>query len=112
MKRISILVLPIVAGLILSANIPRPAHAQFAGNDGYDQMQQFAPMLKMMKKKLGKKRFAKLMQTFGPMMSKMMDGQAGGFTNGGFDMNAMSGMMDPQTIGAMVEAFGGGNGLR
>ena len=51
MKRTMKLVLPIVAGLILSSNISRPAHAQFAGDGGFEQMQQFAPMLEMMKKK-------------------------------------------------------------
>ena len=51
MKRSMKLVLPIVAGLILSSNISRPAHAQFAGGGGFEQMQQFAPMMKMMKRK-------------------------------------------------------------
>jgi hypothetical protein len=54
-----------------------PAHAQFAG----DQMAQFAPMIQMVKKKIGKKRFARLMQTVGPIMMGMMQ-QGGGF--GGF----------------------------
>ena len=53
MKHAMKLVLPIVAGLILSSNISRPAHAQFAGDGGFEQMQQFAPMLEMMKKKMG-----------------------------------------------------------
>ena len=56
---------------------PAPAHAQFAG----DQMRQFAPMIAMVKKKIGKKRFARLMQTIGPIMTSMMQ-QGGGF--GGF----------------------------
>jgi hypothetical protein len=54
-----------------------PAHAQFAG----DQMAQFAPMIEMVKKRIGKKRFGRLMQTVGPIMMGMMQ-QGGGF--GGF----------------------------
>ena len=111
MKRTMKLVLPIVAGLILSSNISRPAHAQFAGDGGFEQMQQFAAMLEMMKKKMGKKRFAKLIQTMGPMMSQMMDGQGGGFGGfggggGGFDMSAMSRMMNPEMISGMTQMFG------
>ncbi|HXW23921.1 MAG TPA: hypothetical protein VEK73_04170 [Xanthobacteraceae bacterium] len=52
-----------------------PARAQFGG----DQMDQFAPMLEMMKKKMGKKRFARMMQTMGPMMVSMMGNDGGGF---------------------------------
>jgi len=37
-----------------------------------------APMLEMMKAKMGKRRFAMLMQTMGPMMSQMMEGGGGG----------------------------------
>jgi hypothetical protein len=114
MKRTIKLVLPIIASLILSSSLSRPAHAQFAGDGGFEQMQQFAPMLEMMKKKMGKKRFAMMMQTFGPMMSQMMEGQGGGFGNfggfgggNGFDMSAMSGMMNPEMIGGMTQMFGG-----
>ena len=52
-----------------------PAKAQFAGIDE-NQMQQFAPMLEMMKQQMGKQRFAQLMKTMGPMMEKMQ-GQGG-----------------------------------
>ena len=45
---------------------------------GNDMMTQMAPMLEMMKAKMGKRRFAMMMQTMGPMMSQMMDG-GGGF---------------------------------
>jgi hypothetical protein len=43
-------------------------------------MTQMAPMLEMMKARMGKRRFAMLMQTMGPMMSRMMDngGKGGG----------------------------------
>ena len=58
-----------------------PAKAQFAGfggGGGGDMMTQMAPMLEMMKAKMGKRRFAMLMQTMGPMMSQMMEGGGGG----------------------------------
>ena len=57
-----------------------PAKAQFAGfgGGGGDMMTQMAPMLEMMKAKMGKRRFAALMQTLGPMMSRMMEGGGGG----------------------------------
>ena len=74
MTRMMKLALPIVAGLMLSASLSPAAHAQFAGGGGFEQMQQMAPMLNMMKKKMGKKRFAMLMRTMGPMMSNMMSG--------------------------------------
>ena len=125
MKRMTKFALPVAALLLLGLNVP--AHAQFAGQGGgFEQMQQMAPLLEMMKKKMGKKRFARLMQTMGPMMSQMMDGQgagfgsglgggfgglgSGGFGNfggggsGGFDIASMAGMMD---IASMAEMFGG-----
>jgi hypothetical protein len=96
------------AVLITSA----PAKAQF--DEG--QMAQFAPMLEMMKQKMGKKRFGQMMQTMGPMMENMMGqgggggyGGGGGFGGGigGFDMNSMQGLMNPQTMGSMISMFGG-----
>ena len=58
------------------------AKAQFAGfgggGDG-DMMTQMAPMLEMMKAKMGKRRFGMMMRTVGPMMSQMMQGGGGGF---------------------------------
>ena len=45
---------------------------------GEDMMTQMAPMLEMMKAKMGKRRFAMMMQTMGPMMSRMMEGGGGG----------------------------------
>ncbi len=44
-------------------------------------MTQMAPMLEMMKAKMGKRRFGMMMQTMGPMMSQMMEG-GGGFGGG------------------------------
>jgi hypothetical protein len=67
----------LAAALILVfALVPVPAKAQFSplgGADG-DMMTQMAPMLEMMKAKMGKRRFATMMQTMGPMVSKMMEG--------------------------------------
>ncbi len=65
--------------LVLAVAVAAPAKAQFGGGGGgEDMMTQFAPMLEMMKKKMGKKRFATMMQTMGPMMSNMMEGGGGG----------------------------------
>ncbi len=73
------------AVLMIIATSSAPAKAQFAGG-GEDMMTQMAPMLNMMKAKMGKKRFGMLMQTMGPMISKMMDGSGGfgGMNVGGF----------------------------
>ena len=106
-----------------------PANAQFGfgggGGGGEDMMTQMAPMLEMMKAKMGKRRFAQMMQTMGPMMSGggggMMGGMgmpasfggmgmpAGGF--GGYDMSSMMSMMGPMMnmMGPMMSmaSFGG-----
>ena len=79
-----------------------PAKAQFAGfggggsGGGQDMMTQMAPMLEMMKAKMGKRRFAAMMQTMGPMMSRMMEGGGGG----------ICGMMGG---GGIPGGFGGGD---
>ena len=83
----------VVAALFASA----PAKAQFAGIDE-NQMQQFAPMLEMMKKQMGKKKFGELMKTMGPMMEKM---QSGGM--GSMDMGQMMAM-----VGSMQSLMGNG----
>jgi hypothetical protein len=84
--------------LLLFTLTSMPAKAQFAGlgggGGGEDMMTQMAPMLEMMKAKMGKRRFAMMMQTMGPMMSGMMDGSGGG---------GLGGMM-----GGMGGGFGGG----
>jgi hypothetical protein len=80
--------------LLTVASVPAKAQvAGFGGGGGTDMMTQMAPMLEMMKAKMGKRRFAMLMQTMGPMMSGMME-------NGGF-----GGMLGG---GGMPSGFGGG----
>ena len=69
--------------LLLFTLTAMPAKAQFGGGGGgQDMMTQMAPMLEMMKAKMGKRRFAAMMQTMGPMMSRMMEG-GGGITGFG-----------------------------
>ncbi len=79
------------AVLLLFSISSAPARAQFLGGGGgaggEDMMTQMAPMLEMMKAKMGKRRFAMLMQTMGPTMSRMMEnggGLGGGNVGGGF----------------------------
>jgi hypothetical protein len=74
--------------LLLFTLASTPAKAQlagFGGGGGGDMMTQMAPMLEMMKAKMGKRRFAAMMQTMGPMMSRMMEGGGGltGMPGGG-----------------------------
>jgi len=91
------------ATLLLSMTMtPMPAKAQFAGRGGggQDMMTQMAPMLEMMKAKMGKRRFAMMMQTMGPMMSRMMEGGGGGGLGG-----MMGGGGIPTGIGG---GYGGG----
>src|SRR5712675_2442453 len=69
--------------LLLFTLTSMPAKAQFAGlggggGGGEDMMTQMAPMLEMMKARMGKRRFGMMMQTMGPMMSGMMEGSGGG----------------------------------
>jgi hypothetical protein len=90
----------LVAALLPAVAIAStPARAQFApfGGAGGDMMTQMAPMLEMMKARMGKRRFAALMQTMGPMMSKMMEG--------GGSFGGMPG------IGGIPGGFGGGSGF-
>ena len=83
----------IAALLLLFALTSVPAKAQFGGGaGGGDMMTQMAPMLEMMKAKMGKRRFGHMMQTMGPMMSGMMENGGGGF-------------------GGMTGGFGGGSGF-
>jgi hypothetical protein len=79
--------------LLLFALTSVPAKAQFGGGEGSgDMMTQMAPMLEMIKAKMGKRRFGQMMQTMGPMMSRMMENGGGGF-------------------GGMAGGLGGGSGF-
>jgi hypothetical protein len=99
--------------LLLFTLTNAPAKAQFAGfaggggGDG-DMMTQMAPMLEMMKAKMGKRRFAMLMQTMGPMMSGMMDGSGGfgGVMGGGGYGGMISGGLGG---GEIPGGYGGGD---
>ena len=86
--------------LVLFALTLTPAKAQFGGGGGgQDMMTQMAPMLEMMKARMGKRRFAMMMQTMGPMMGRMMEGGGGGY----------GGNISPEGYGGTVGGFGGGN---
>jgi hypothetical protein len=106
MTRLAKLACPLAILVALSFT-SAPAKAQFGGMDE-SQMQQFAPMLEMMKQKMGKRRFGQLMQTMGPMMAQM-EGQGGFGTSslGSMDMGQMIGM-----IGSMKGLIGGGRKAR
>ena len=121
--------------LLLLTVTSAPAKAQFTGiggGSGGDMMTQMAPMLEMMKAKMGKRRFGMMMQTMGPMMSRMMEngggnfggtlgggGIPGGFGGGmayaaeGYGMNPGGGelmSMIPQVM--QMANFGSGHGHR
>jgi hypothetical protein len=114
-----------VAVLLLFSITSTPARAQFAGlgggggAGGQDMMTEMAPMLEMMKAKMGKRRFAGLMQTMGPMMSRMMESggfggmMGGGGFGGGMPMGSyapMAGMgMGGGDIMGMLGTSGGGD---
>jgi len=87
-----------------------PAKAQFlgGGGGGQDMMTQMAPMLNMMKAKMGKRRFATTMQTMGPMMSGMMDGGGFGGMMGGGGMPGLGGGISGGFGGGGASTFGGG----
>src|SRR6266700_1116086 len=104
--------------LLLFTLTTGPARAQF-GAGGGDMMTQMAPMLEMMKAKMGKRRFGMMMQTMGPMMSRMMEG-GGGFGDGGFGgiPGGFGGGTIPGGYGgyapdvsAMSGGFGGSDGM-
>jgi hypothetical protein len=105
--------------LVLFALTSAPAKAQlgFGGGGGSeDMMTQMAPMLEMMKAKMGKRRFAMLMQTMGPMMSRMMEGgggfgSIGGGVPGGFGGMIPGGMggYAPEGMGTIPGNYGGGD---
>ena len=112
------------AVLLLFSITNTPARAQFAGfggggAGGADMMTQMAPMLEMMKAKMGKRRFAMLMQTIGPMISRMMENGGGGLggkmgggnLGGGFGAPNYGGYapMDGGTMPTGIGGMGGGD---
>jgi hypothetical protein len=95
-----------------------PAKAQFLGGGGAggeDMMTQMAPMLEMMKAKMGKRRFGMMMQTMGPMMSRMMENGGGGIggmmgggnLGGGFGAPNYGGYAPMAGGGTMPTGMGG-----
>ncbi|MDA9549324.1 hypothetical protein ACM43_33725 [Bradyrhizobium sp. CCBAU 45321] len=111
------------AVLLLFSISSVPAKAQFLGGGGAggeDMMTQMAPMLEMMKAKMGKRRFAMLMQTMGPMMSRMMENGGGGLGGlmggggnfgGGFSAPSYGGYapMGGGTMPVGIGSMGGGD---
>jgi hypothetical protein len=106
--------------LLLFALTTMPAKAQFPGRGGGgdDMMTQMAPMLEMMKAKMGKRRFGQMMQTMGPMMGRMMEGGGGGGFGGMMGGGGMpGGMMGGggygggygDSYGVNMGGMGGGN---
>ena len=110
------LVCQAAALLVLFALTLTPAKAQFGGGGGgQDMMTQMAPMLEMMKAKMGKKRFAALMQTMGPMMSRMMENGSGGIGGmmgaggpGGLSGGNLGGGLGAPNYGGYTPMGGGG----
>jgi hypothetical protein len=98
--------------LLLFALTSTPAKAQFLGGGagGQDMMTQMAPMLEMMKAKMGKRRFAMMMQTMGPMMSQMMEGGGGGGFGGMMGGGGNFGGTIPGGYGGGIPGgYGGGD---
>jgi hypothetical protein len=115
--------------LLLLTLTTLPAKAQFGGGGGGggDMMTQMAPMLEMMKAKMGKRRFGAMMQTMGPMMGRMMENGGGGFGGmlgggtsgfGGGDVTGMLGSSGGSELMSMIPQvmqmanLGGGHGHR
>ncbi|MBI5111107.1 MAG: hypothetical protein HZA68_03940 [Rhodovulum sp.] len=93
-----------LAAVVLTVALPAPAKAQMAGFGQDQMMTQMAPMMEMMKQRMGKRRYAQLMQTFGPMMANMMDSGGGGFGGlggGGFGTTSFGGMGGGMGMGGM-----------
>ena len=95
-----------------------PAKAQFAGfgggGGGDDMMTQMAPMLEMMKAKMGKRRFGMMMQTMGPMMGRMMEGGGGGglggmMGGGGIPGGSVAAAATADSYGVNMGGIGGGD---
>src|SRR3979411_3448937 len=94
--------------LLLLTVTSAPAKAQFTGiggGGGGDMMTQMAPMLEMLKAKMGKRRFGAMMQTMGPMMSRMMENGGGGFGGG------IPGGFGGGDVTSMLNKSGGGEAM-
>ncbi|EIG59816.1 MULTISPECIES: hypothetical protein [unclassified Bradyrhizobium] len=97
------------AVLLMFSISSAPAKAQFLGGGGAggeDMMTQMAPMLEMMKAKMGKRRFGMMMQTMGPMMSRMMENGGGGI--GGLGGGNLGGGFGAPNYGGYAPMGGGG----
>ncbi|MET4116822.1 hypothetical protein ABIB85_003199 [Bradyrhizobium sp. JR1.5] len=97
------------AVLLMFSISSAPAKAQFLGSGGAggeDMMTQMAPMLEMMKAKMGKRRFGMMMQTMGPMMSRMMENGGGGI--GGLGGGNLGGGFGAPNYGGYAPMGGGG----
>src|SRR3954470_8138632 len=99
--------------LLLFTLTTMPARPQFAGaGGGGDMMTQMAPMLEMMKARMGKRRFGMMMQTMGPMMGQMMEGGGGfgGMGGSGFGGAIPGGFGGGVPGGYAPDGYGGGIG--
>jgi hypothetical protein len=100
MKSVFKLACPLAIAIALA--LPSvPAHAQFGG----DQVKQFAPMIGMMKKKMGRKHYGQLMHTVGPMMARMMQQGGGGGGFGGLGGGGLGGIGD---LSGLIGSYGFG----
>ena len=126
MNRFAKLMAPLaIAAALCLSHAPAKAQADLFGGGEGDMMTTMAPMLEMMKKKMGKKRFTMVMQTMGPMVAQMEGGGFGGFGGGGFgggfdfasggggygggfDISSMSGLMSSGMIQQMMSMGGKG----
>src|SRR6266571_2737136 len=100
--------------VMLCAFVCAPAKAQVAGLMDQEQMAQFAPMLEMMKQKMGKRRFGQLMRTVGPMMANMMQQQGGAERMTFGQGQGMEGMVfgSGQGMESMLGMLGSHQGIR
>ncbi|MBR0690458.1 hypothetical protein JQ594_31430 [Bradyrhizobium manausense] len=111
MRRADKVICQAAAVLLLLSISGAPAKAQFLGGGGAggeDMMTQMAPMLEMMKAKMGKRRFAMMMQTMGPMMSRMME-NGGGMAGFGAPNYSGYAPMGGGTIPTGIGGMGGGD---
>jgi hypothetical protein len=121
MKTLTKLGCPLVVAAALALS-SIPAHAQLFKEEDFGQAKQFAPMFEMMKKTMGKKRYAALMRKMGPMMARMGEsgngfggglsggGDVGGYDLGGFSGGKFSGFSGGD-FGGIANMVGSGRGM-